>query len=209
LFLDIGANSGLIARQVRNLLGQDISMILVEPIPKHVEAIRLNLEKFHLGANVSIVQGALSNVDGVSEIYIQESNRGNTSLLRQAMMQHKSEKLDVQLIDTLKFSGEYLSKFKHIVLKSDTQGFDAKILSQIPPKVWSSIKTAVIEIWALPEIEHDDIARLINTWRNLAKYRFYDSSKTGLELTLEEVQLIWGSKSGKSLNLRLTSLVGN
>jgi hypothetical protein len=159
--------------------------------------------------NISIVQGALSNVDGVSEIYIQESNRGNTSLFHQAMMEHKSENLDVQLIDTLKFSVEYLSRFKHIVLKSDTQGFDAKILSQIPPKVWSSIKTAVIEMWALPEIEHEDIARLIDTWRNLAKYKFYDSSKAGLELTLEEVQLIWGSKSGKSLNLRLTSLVGN
>jgi len=209
LFLDIGANSGLISRQVRNLLGKEISMILVEPIPMHIEAIRFNLEKYHSGQDILIIQGALSNVDGPSEIYVQESNRGNSSLLQHAMMEHQSEKLNVQLIDTLKFSNEYLSNFENIVLKSDTQGFDAKILSQIPPNVWSSIKSAVIEVWALPEVEHSDVTRLINTWQNLAIFKFYSSSSISLELTLEEVQLMWCSKSGKSMNLRLTSSVGN
>jgi len=209
LFLDIGANSGLISRQIRNLLEQEISMILVEPIPVHIEAIKHNLEQYLPKQNISIIEGALSNIDGASEIYVQESNRGNTSLLKEAMMENQSEKLNVQLIDTVRFSDEYLNKFENIVLKSDTQGFDAKILSQIPPKVWSSIKSAVIEVWALPEVEHADITRLIDTWRNLANFKFHSSSNTSLELTLEELQLMWGSKSGKSINLRLTSSAGN
>jgi hypothetical protein len=102
-----------------------------------------------------------------------------------------------------------LCNFENIVLKSDTQGFDAKILSQIPPKVWSKIKSALIEVWALPEVELADISKVIETWRNLAKFKFYSSSNTSLELTLEEIQLMWSSKSGKSMNLRLTSSVEN
>jgi FkbM family methyltransferase len=205
LFLDIGANSGLISRQVRNLLGKEISMILVEPIPMHVEAIRLNLEEFHLEQNVSIIQGALGDIDGVAEIYIQESNRGNTSLLHEAIMKHQSKAMGINLIDTEKFSNEKLDKFKNIVLKSDTQGFDAKILSRIPPKAWSSINSAVIEVWALPEVELSDIVRLIGIWRDLGKFKFYSSSNTSIELTLEEIELLWSSKSGKSMNLRLVS----
>jgi hypothetical protein len=97
------------------------------------------------------------------------------------------------------------NKFKNIVLKSDTQGFDAKILSRIPPKAWSSINSAVIEVWALPEVELSDVERLIGIWRDLAKFKFYSSSNTSIELTLEEIELLWGSKSGKSMNLRLVS----
>jgi len=205
LFLDIGANSGLISKQVRKLLGREIPMILVEPIPMHVEAIRLNLEIFAEGQNISIIQGALGDADGVGNIYIQESNRGNTSLLHEAMMKHQSKTMRINLIDTDRFSNEYLNKFKSIVLKSDTQGFDAKILSRIPPKAWSSINSAVIEVWALPEVELSDIGRLIGIWRDLAKFKFYSSSNASIELTLEEIELLWGSKSGKSMNLRLVS----
>jgi FkbM family methyltransferase len=205
LFLDIGANSGLISRQVRNLLGKEISMILVEPVPMYVEAIKLNLGKFYMEENISIVEGALSDTDGVGEIYLQKSNCGNSSLLHEAMMNHQSKTMRINLIDTDRFSNEHLQKFKNIVLKSDTQGFDAKILSRIPPKAWFSINSALIEVWALPEVELSDIVRLIGIWRDLAKFRFYSSSKSSVELTLEEIELIWGSKSGKSMNLRLVS----
>ena len=205
LFLDIGANSGLISRQVRNLRGKEVSMILVEPIPMHVEAIRFNLENFHMRQNITIIQGALSDTEGVGEIFIQESNRGNTSLLHEAMMKHESKTMSINLIDTEKFSNEYLNKFENIILKSDTQGFDAKILSRIPPKVWSSINSAVIEVWALPEVELSDIVRLSGIWRDLAKFNFYSSSNNSIELTLEEIELLWSSKSGKSMNLRLVS----
>ena len=75
LFLDIGANSGLISKQVRKLLGREIPMILVEPIPMHVEAIRLNLEIFDKGESISIIQGALGDTDGVGNIYTRIKSR--------------------------------------------------------------------------------------------------------------------------------------
>jgi hypothetical protein len=47
VFIDIGANAGLVTRQVLNLSRSDCDVVLVEPIPNHVKAIRANLEKFN------------------------------------------------------------------------------------------------------------------------------------------------------------------
>lgn len=206
LFLDIGANAGLISRQVRTLLDRDIEMILIEPIPLHVEVIKFNLSKFLPDSGIQIFQGALSNVDGTSKIYIQKQNRGNTSLFKDAMLGHSSEEIQIDLINMSKFSQRYLSHYSHIVLKSDTQGFEARILSLIPFITWENIRAAVIEVWALPEIDEDEIAKLISIWEKLPHLKFSSSSNPLHSLTLAEIKQFWSSKSGKSLNLRLTSM---
>jgi FkbM family methyltransferase len=206
LFLDIGANAGLISRQVRTLLDRDIEMILIEPIPLHVEVIRFNLSKFLPNPGIQIFQGALSDKDGTSKIYIQTENRGNTSLFKDAMLGHSSEEIQIDLIDTSNFSQRYLSHYSHIVLKSDTQGFDARILSLIPFSIWENIRAAVIEVWALPDIDENEISKLMSIWEKLPHLKFSTSSSPLHSLTLTEIRQFWGSKSGKSLNLRLTSV---
>ena len=206
LFLDIGANAGLISRQVRTLLERNIEMILIEPIPLHVEVIRFNLSKFLRNSEIRIFQGALSDIDGTSKIYIQTENRGNTSLFKDAMLGHSSEEIRIDLIDTSKFSQKYLSHYSRIVLKSDTQGFDARILSLIPFSTWENIRAAVIEVWALPDIDEDEISKLMSIWEKLPHLKFISSSSPLHFLSLAEIRQFWCSKSGKSFNLRLTSI---
>lgn len=207
LFLDIGANAGLISRQIRTLLDRDIDMILIEPIPLHVGVINFNLSKFSPNPAIQIFQGALSDKEGTSQIYIQTNNRGNTSLFKDAMLGHSSESTQIDLLDTAKFSQRYLCNYSSIVLKSDTQGFDARILSLIPLNIWKNIRAALIEVWALPDIDEHDITKLISIWEKLPNLNFCSSSSPSIPLTLDEINLFWGSKSGKSLNLRLTSTI--
>ena len=206
LFLDIGANAGIISMQVRTLLERDIEMILIEPIPLHVEVIRFNLSKFLPNPGIRIFQGALSDIDGTSKIYIQTENRGNTSLFKDAMLGHSSEEIQIDLIETSMFSQRYLSHYSRIVLKSDTQGFDARILSLIPFSTWENIRAAVIEVWALPDIDGDELSKLMSIWEKLPHLKFSSSSSPLHFLTLAEIRQFWGSKSGKSFNLRLTSI---
>lgn len=206
LFLDIGANAGLISRQVRTLLDRDIEMIMIEPIPLHVEVIRFNLSKFFPNSGIQIFQGALSDADGTTKINIQTENRGNTSLFKDAMLGHPSEEVQIDLIDTSKFSQKYLSHYSLIVLKSDTQGFDARILSLIPFSIWENIRAAVVEVWALPDIGEEEISKLMSIWEKLPHLKFSSSLSPLHFLTLPEIRQFWSSKSGKSLNLRLTSI---
>lgn len=206
LFLDIGANAGLISRQVRTLLDRDIEMILIEPIPLHVEVIRCNLSKFFPNPGIQIFQGALSDTAGTTKIHIQTENRGNTSLFKDAMLGHQSEEVQIDLIDTSNFSQNYLSHYSRIVLKSDTQGFDARILSLIPFSIWENIRAAVVEVWALPDIGEEEISKLMSIWEKLPHLKFSSSSSPLHFLSLTEIRQFWSSKSGKSLNLRLTSI---
>jgi tRNA1(Val) A37 N6-methylase TrmN6 len=44
--VDLGANSGLISLQIGRMVNSKATMVLVEPIPIHAEAINFNLSPF-------------------------------------------------------------------------------------------------------------------------------------------------------------------
>jgi FkbM family methyltransferase len=182
-------------------------MILIEPIPLHVGVIKFNLSKFFPNPAIRIFQGALSDQEGTSQIYIETNNRGNTSLFENAMLGHSNTSIQIDLFDTAKFSQRYLSNYSSIVLKSDTQGFDARILSLIPFNTWKNIRAALIEVWALPDIDENDIIKLISIWEKLPSLNFSSASSPASPLSLDEIKMFWGSKSGKSFNLRISSTI--
>lgn len=69
VFLDIGANTGLITLQAMNLAKTNQDAILVEPIPRHVDAIRNNVENILEKGKVHIMQFGLSNEDKFEDIF--------------------------------------------------------------------------------------------------------------------------------------------
>lgn len=201
LMLDIGANSGLVSLQVLNKAKYPSSCILVEPVPSHVQAIENNLGELKAIHDISIYEIALSDRDGTGEIYIQYTNRGNTSLLSEVVPSKKMSSVIINLQSSHSFAQNHMTNFKHIILKCDTQGMDAVILSRFPPTVWASISRAVVEIWAVEAIAQSDVDTLMELWGRFRSVTW--SGGTDL-LTLSEVRDFWLSKSGHHKNLLLS-----
>ena len=197
--VDIGANSGLVTRQILRLSKSKCSVILVEPIPNHIRAIQSNLKYFQKLNQIQIVEAALDQVSGKKNIRIQISNRGNSSFIPSVVPKFDSMDLLVDVLSVEEFYIRYLSGFEQFFIKSDTQGFDAKILSLLPGGIWGKCKGAIIEVWALPEVESEDIERLIDMWTHFSSYNWkYDGTAP---TNLCDIRSFWLSKSGKSRNL--------
>ena len=97
------------------------------------------------------------------------------------------------------FFSQYLSAFEYVVVKSDLQGMDAYVLSQIPIEIFKSIQSAVVEVWALPEINPADVDKFINAIS--FSYSLGWSEKSIGKLSPEIVREFWLSKSGLAKDL--------
>jgi FkbM family methyltransferase len=202
-FIDIGANSGLVTRQVLNLSKSDCDVVLVEPIPNHIKAIQANLKEFNQKNNLIIVEAALGETTGELEISIENSNRGNSSFLPSAMPTSGFVKLNVKTIAVQDFATQYIPNSENFVLKSDVQGYDSKILALLPEELWNRCIGAVIEVWSLPEIEQIEVKNLLGMWKNFTNLNW--AADYSRPATLEEIEKFWLSKSGKSRNLFLSN----
>lgn len=197
--LDIGANTGLVTLQAMNLWKTNIEIFLFEPIPRHVSAIKHNLGNF---PNIHINEFALSEKNGVTEIFTMATNHGNTSLLGSAVPSAVPITTQIELVDTAEYCDRFLHEFDNYVIKCDTEGMDALILSRIPDRIWQNVEVAVIEVWALPEIREQDVTRLLSMCQDF-KYASWNP-KSLERISLNEISEYWLSKSGAIRNLFLS-----
>ena len=200
-FLDIGANTGLVTLQVINHLNSESDFFLFEPIPKHVDAIRHNLGKM---PNVQINEFALSNLNGSAFIYTDNYNKGNSSLFKAVVSEGKHVKTLTHLVDADEWCKSNLKSYTGFVVKSDTQGMDSLILSRIPEKIWSAVECAVIEVWALPEINSLSVVNLLDRFQDFS-YASWDPF-SGQLVSTEQIRDFWLSKNGDSRNLYLSKV---
>jgi len=197
--LDIGANTGLVILQALNLSKTSVEVFLFEPIPRHVSAIKHNLGHF---SNIHVNEFALSEGNGTSEIFTQTTNHGNSSLLKSVVPLDEQISTQIKLVDTEEYCDNYLKEFDRYALKCDTQGMDALILSRIPNSIWQNVEVAVIEVWALPEINKQDVTHLLTMFQNF-KYFSWNPISQNIK-SLSEISEFWLSKSGTSRNLFLS-----
>ena len=197
--LDIGANTGLMTLQALNLSKTSIKVFLFEPIPRHVSAIKHNLRNL---PDIHINEFALSNQNGKSEIFTQTTNHGNTSLLKSVVPSDELIRTKIQLVDTAEYCNNFLKGFDNYVIKCDTQGMDALILSRIPNRIWQRTEAAIIEVWALPEICEQDVTRMLGMCQNFKFASWHPKSQE--KIGLNEISDFWLSKSGTFKNLFLS-----
>ena len=92
--------------------------------------------------------------------------------------------------------------FDEYVIKCDTQGLDALILSRIPNRIWQSTEAAIIEVWALPEILEQDVTDLLAMCQDFKFASWHPKSQE--RLSLKEISEFWLGKSGTHRNLFLS-----
>jgi FkbM family methyltransferase len=200
-FLDIGANTGLVTLQVMNHSNSESDFFLFEPIPKHVDAIKYNVGKI---PNVQINEFALSNLNGSAFIYTDTYNKGNSSLFKAVVPEGEYVATLIHLVDTDEWCKRNLEKYTGFVLKSDTQGMDPLILSRIPEKIWNAVQCAIIEVWALPDIDSLSVVNLLERLQGFS-YASWDLF-SGQLVSIDEIRDFWLSKNSESRNLYLSKV---
>jgi FkbM family methyltransferase len=199
-FLDIGANVGLMALQVNNLVNSKFDSLLYEPIPRHIDAIRNNIID---SERVCIFNAGLSDSNGNAVIFTQVNNHGNSSTYENAMPNPSISDVvstEIRLLDTKEVCFDLNAKYDAFVVKSDTQGMDALILSQFSNQIWQKVHAAVIEVWAIDEVEKNHVSKFLR--------EIQDSHKLKWQPELEcvdpnEVKDFWLGKNGQQRNLFL------
>jgi FkbM family methyltransferase len=201
IFLDIGANVGLTSRQVLLKSKVKTEAVLVEPIPTHVDAINYNLTDLAKTMHLDVHPFALGPENSTSTIFIEGRNNGNSSMIRGVVPIADSESAEIKVVSVVDFAATNLRGSEKIILKCDTQGFDASILARLPKSVWERVDAAVIEIWAIPEIDEEDVSMCLGNWADFTYVHW--SGRSFGRVPSNEISEYWLSKSLETKNLFL------
>jgi FkbM family methyltransferase len=204
--VDIGANSGIVSIQAMNLADTNSDLFLFEPLPQHSSALEFNVGQLKGRGNVTVNDFALGDKDEITTIFTQLSNYGNSSLIKSVVPESEQIQTKIKVVDAKMYSTNYLSHYVSLVLKCDTQGMDPLILSRIPDIIWDKVIAAVVEIWALPEIEIKHVEGLIAMWSGfkIELEILSPIKKRKVEISTSDLKNLWTEKSYRQGNLYLT-----
>lgn len=120
VFVDIGANIGLMSAIASQMVGETGKVIAVEANPKTLELLNQNLELNHC-KNVEVIPDALGSEAGSALFYENwQVNRGGASLLSQG--DEQGVEVRVRTLD------EVLSGQRVDLIKIDVEGFELEVL---------------------------------------------------------------------------------
>lgn len=154
LIVDAGANVGLFTLAA-SALWPDATIIVVEPSPENLEAIRRNLALNSIRNNVHVVEAALTETGEDVEFYVRDSNQG-------------SLEADIPYERVLRLPGRRLSDIlrqhqgSKLLLKLDIEGSEIGVLRECRPLLDTYPEaTIVLELHQKPVAEpilHDIFA---------------------------------------------------
>lgn len=151
-FIDIGANVGLVSRQVLNENKNVEKFICIEPVKTTYDCLQMNSSVLK---NSKLFNFGLGAKNEKKNIFIDKSNHGNASLEKTMMKLSKykkyySEKILIKSVKTFFNLIKNEVKGDKLIIKIDTQSFDELILSLIPMEV---IKKTVLINYELTSID--------------------------------------------------------
>lgn len=149
--IDVGANMGLFTRQVLTRLRTIDYSFVYEPHPGNFDLLSFNLTPFE---KIERVNAALSDKDGKLELFLDPENCGNYSLTK-AAMPAKFSTTTVEIRDAFRESQRWLARSNLVFYKSDTQGFDELIATQLDMLFWESVVGGIMELWQIDKPAYD------------------------------------------------------
>jgi FkbM family methyltransferase len=158
--IDLGANIGLISKQILNLSTNVCRVLVIEPRFATMLNLKKNLSEITESKCSEIVfcQFALSDTSGHSFLYTELGNIGNSSLKQELTPISSFE--EVETLTSEVFYEKYLNHDEIYIFKSDLQGMDAAVLNAFPLKFWNQVIGAVIEVWPSKVVKKADISDL-------------------------------------------------
>lgn len=148
--IDVGANAGLVSRQ---LLAGAPSLFsgadCFEPDPESFALLAANLAPF---AQARCHQAALSDQDGEAQLFRGGRNAGDIALAPDAKLRASADLRGtvVRLLAAAPVARRLMAELPNadtrLVWKSDTQGHDLKIVAALPGDFWARVDVALIEV---------------------------------------------------------------
>jgi FkbM family methyltransferase len=147
LLFDIGANVGLVARQLLQRLPAIQAAVCFEPHPLNHLLLTRNVA--HL-SHCHPVRAALGDQKAELTFYEDLDNAGNYSLHEASMKGSRFLTSVVQCLiateDNLYSSIDPALRNLPVIYKSDTQGFDELIATTLPLSFWDKVNVGVMEL---------------------------------------------------------------
>lgn len=185
VLVDLGANIGLITRQLLHRLHNVVAAVCYEPHPGNFRMLQRNLG--HLPKAV-LIQAAMARDEGELRFYEEVQNAGNYSLNEDAMRGKEYRTSVVRCVAASE--QEILGHLPHelralpLLWKSDTQGYDETIMCSLPDSFWGRVHAGVMEMWRIDRPAFDR-ARLGHILSGFTVRRF--SHDPARNLSVEEI----------------------
>ena len=159
-FIDIGANVGLVSRQLFLEHKNIEQYICIEPVSKTFKCLEKNTSGLK---NINLYNFALGSKSETKKIFIDKSNHGNSSLEKTMMSLSKYSKYEVEKIKVLSVQSFFNSikksiKGKKLIIKIDTQSLDELIVSQLPNHVMKNVVLLNYELTSIKGIKKEKIS---------------------------------------------------
>ena len=153
--IDIGANVGLVSMYINNNNNNIENFICVEPVKNNFLCLKKNTKKLK---NKNIYNFGLSNKNLIGDIFIDQSNHGNSSLSVSMMefSKHKNydtEKIEIRSVTSFFDLIKDQIKDKNLIIKIDAQLYDELIFSLIPKNVLNQTALLCYELTSSKNIK--------------------------------------------------------
>ena len=203
-FIDLGANSGIISRQVLERTDKFINIFAVEPLEELCLSINKNLAKFNRNLKLTVFQNALvSNdvSDDEVEFFVDSRSVGNSSLLAKIAPPPYSTRRKVKTLTVETLIG-LLNMSEKLVVKSDLQGLDADILASATSDFWDKVEALVVEVLPAEFINERTVGKII-PFIDAFSVKLWATSSSSEKTTTQEIRDFWLSKQGSSVQRNL------
>jgi FkbM family methyltransferase len=167
VLLDMGANVGLVTRQLAHAMPALAAAVCWEPHPLNFRLLVSNLS--HL-PHCRCVPEALGTSDGVLPFYLDSVNAGNYSLVPDSVREADQRSIQVPcrriseaLIDAQLSPAE---RALPLIWKTDVQGLDEMLATLMPDSFWPRVHLGVMEITRIkrPAFDRDRLAAVLETF---------------------------------------------
>ena len=141
-FIDVGANIGLISKQLLNKKYNIKKMYCIEPEKENFFMLKKNLNHEKI---VNLYNIALTDKKSCSKnLYINSDNFGDHSLIKDS----RGKRQRVKCLNINFFFKKISEEIKNynIIYKSDTQGFDEQLILSLNKNFLNKIKILILEI---------------------------------------------------------------
>lgn len=176
IFIDIGANIGLISKQ---LIVSDVKVKKIycfEPDEKNFNCLKKNLHGYK---NVELFNYGLGKRNITRKLYVNPHNSGDSTFIT------KRKNFTISIIKNINsFLKKKISKNNDpIIYKSDTQGMDEEIFLAINEEYRNKIKIAIIEISNFKYINQNQEL----FFNKIKKFKIFRDNKLN-KITIEKIK---------------------
>ena len=145
--VDMGANVGLVSLQIAKKANYVPEFIFIEPIPRHIEALKFNVSSNSQIKSFKICEYALAKNSAKGSINIDYRNLGASYISKNPQsVRNDFTSESIQIVGVDDFAKEHLFGYERIYLKSDLEGFDLEVLGNLSSDYWNKVVAGVIEV---------------------------------------------------------------